>query len=95
MVAVLSIGREVSELGKPLSPWESFDLNAYSLSTAVMECGGKPVYFGVVPDDKAAVAKIFRTAVDSTDMVIVCSGDSVVFSVADSLGKLVVNGICG
>jgi len=93
MVAVLSIGCEVSELGKPLSPGESFDLNAYSLSTAVMECGGKPVYLGVVPDDKAAVAKIFRTAVNSTDMVVVCSGDSVVFSVADSLGKLVVNGI--
>ncbi len=93
MVAVLSIGREVSELGKSLSPWESFDLNAYSLSTAVIECGGKPVYFGAFPDDKSAVAKVFRTAVDSTDMVIVCSGSSVAFSVADSLGELVVNGI--
>lgn len=93
MVAVLSIGREVSELGKSLSPGESFDLNAYSLSTAVTECGGKPVYFGAFPDDKAAVAKVFRTAVDSTDMVIVCSGSSVAFSVADSLGELVVNGI--
>ena len=47
MVAVLSTGGEVTEPGKPLPPGKIYDINAYSLSTAVVECGGKPVYLGV------------------------------------------------
>ncbi|HSV50380.1 MAG TPA: hypothetical protein VLH35_08680, partial [Candidatus Acidoferrales bacterium] len=58
MVTVFSISSEVSELNKPLQPGKSFDLNGYSLSTAAMECGAKPVYFGVVPEDKAAVSRM-------------------------------------
>ena len=73
MIAVLSIGNEVTELGKPLSPGKIFDLNSYSLSTAVMECGAKPVYFGVVPEDKAAIQRVLAAAVASTDMVIACT----------------------
>jgi molybdopterin biosynthesis enzyme len=82
MVAVLSIGGNVAELG-----------NAYSLCTAIMECGAKPVYFGVVPDDKAQIARLLRVAVASTDLVVACGGDAV--ETADSLGKpgVVVNGI--
>jgi molybdenum cofactor synthesis domain-containing protein len=87
MVAVLSVGSEVNELGKPLSPGKAFDVNGYSLSTAVMECGAKPVYFGVVPDDKASVERILKTAVASADMVVACGGAIDMAEIADSLGK--------
>lgn len=94
MVAVLSVGSEVSELGKPLLPGKKFDLNAYCLCTAIMECGAKPIYFGVIPDDKISIKKVLGTALASADMVIVCGG-SAVAEVADSLGKpgLVINGV--
>jgi molybdenum cofactor synthesis domain-containing protein len=100
MVAVLSTGGEVTEPGKPLPQGKIFDINAYSLSTAVVECGGKPVYFGVVPDDKAALTTALHTALDSADMVITSGGVSVgphdyTPQIVDSLGKpgIVVYGI--
>src|SRR3990170_3412143 len=56
-VAVLSTGGEVTEPGKKLPFGKIYDINAYSLSTAVLESGGKPVYLGVVPDDKLELRK--------------------------------------
>ncbi len=100
IVAVLSTGGEVTEPGKPLPIGKIYDINAYSVSTAVVESGGKPVYFGVVPDDKAALTRVMQTAVASADMVITSGGVSVgprdyTPQIVDSLGKpgIVVYGI--
>jgi molybdenum cofactor synthesis domain-containing protein len=100
VVAVISTGAEVTEPGKPLLPGKIYDINAYSISTAVIESGGKPVYFGVVPDDKAALTKVMQTAIASADMVITSGGVSVgphdyTPQIVDSLGKpgIVVYGI--
>ena len=100
IVAVLSTGGEVTEPGKVLPEGKIYDINAYSLSTAVIECGAKPVYFGVVPDDKADLTKILQTALASADMVITSGGVSVgpkdyTPQIVDSLGKpgLIVYGI--
>lgn len=100
MVAVLSTGGEVIEPGKELPAGKIYDINAYSISAAVIESGGKPVYFGVVPDDKAALTKALQTALASADMVITSGGVSVgprdyTPQIVDSLGKpgLVVYGV--
>ncbi len=100
IVAVLSTGGEVIEPGKFLPEGKIYDINAYSLSVAVIESGAKPVYFGVVPDDKAALSKAMQTALASADMLITSGGVSVgprdfTPQVIDSLGKpgIVVCGI--
>ncbi|MCW4024253.1 MAG: molybdopterin-binding protein [Candidatus Bathyarchaeota archaeon] len=100
IVAVLSTGAEVTELGKPLLPGKIYDINAYSISTAIIECGAKPVYFGVVGDDKEALAKTLRCALDSADIVITTGGVSVgpkdyTPQIVDALGKpgLIVYGV--
>ncbi len=100
MVAVLSTGGEVTEAGKPLPSGKIYDINAYSISTAVIESGGKPVYFGVVPDDKSELSKALHLALASADMVITSGGVSVgprdyTPQIVDSLGKpgIVVYGI--
>jgi molybdenum cofactor synthesis domain-containing protein len=100
MVAVLSTGAEVTEPGNILPDGKIYDINAYSLSTAVVECGGKPVYFGVIPDDKLALAKALKCAYASADMVITSGGVSVgpkdyTPQIVDALGKpgVVVYGI--
>ena len=77
VVAVLSTGAEVTEPGKELPAGKIYDINAYSLSTAVMESGGKPVYLGVVPDDKAALRKALKQALASADVVMTSGGVSV------------------
>jgi molybdenum cofactor synthesis domain-containing protein len=100
IVAVLSTGAEVTEPGRKLPPGKIYDINAYSLSTAVVESGGKPVYLGVVPDDKTELQKALEHALDSADMVITSGGVSVgprdiTPQIVDSLGKpgLIVCGI--
>ena len=100
IVAVLSTGAEVTEPGKKLPPGKIYDINAYSLSTAVVESGGKPVYLGVVPDDKTELRKALGHALDSADVVITSGGVSVgprdiTPQIVDSLGKpgLIVCGI--
>jgi molybdenum cofactor synthesis domain-containing protein len=100
VVAVLSTGGEVTEPGKELPAGKIYDINAYSLSTAVRESGGKPVYLGVVPDDKAELRKALENALASADIVLTSGGVSVgprdlTPQIVDSLGKpgVLVSGI--
>jgi putative molybdopterin biosynthesis protein len=87
MVAILSVTSESTELGKPLAPGKSFDLNGYSLSTAVMECGAKPVYFGVSPEDKTEAARLVNAAVAGSDLAIICTDNPDVAEIVDQLDK--------
>jgi molybdenum cofactor synthesis domain-containing protein len=100
MIAVLSTGGEITEPGKQLLAGKIYDINAYSLSTAVRESGGKPVYLGVVPDDKTLLRKAVEHALASADMVLTSGGVSVgphdlTPQIVDSLGEpgVLVSGI--
>jgi molybdenum cofactor synthesis domain-containing protein len=91
-VAVLSTGGEITEPGRKLLPGKIYDINAYSLSTGVLESGGKPVYLGVFPDDMTELQKALRHALASADMVITSGGVSVgpkdvMPQTLDSVGK--------
>ena len=72
MVAVLTVSNEVSELSKPLERGRWFDVNGYSLSTAIMECGAKPVYFAWFQRTEPRLAEWCLRGRD-LDMVIVCA----------------------
>jgi putative molybdopterin biosynthesis protein len=76
-VAVLSTGAEITEPGGSLPPGKIYDINAYSLTAAVLESGGKPVYLGVFPDDMTELQKALRRALTSADMAITSGGVSV------------------
>jgi len=91
-VAVLSTGAEVTEPGKPLPPGKIYDINAYSISAAVAECGGKPLYMGVAPDDMEKLRETLEHALAKADVVITSAGVSVgpkdlLPQTVDSLGK--------
>ena len=92
VVAVLSTGGEITEPGKQLPAGKIYDINAYSLSTAVRESGGKPVYLGVVPDNKVLLRKALEHALASADIVLTSGGVSVgphdlTPQIVDSLGE--------
>ncbi len=76
-VAVLSTGEEVTEPGKSLAPGKVYDINAYSLSAAVVESGGKPVYLGVFPDDPNEIENALKRALTLADVVVTSGGVSV------------------
>jgi molybdenum cofactor synthesis domain-containing protein len=91
-VAVLSTGAEITEPGRRLPPGKIYDINAYSLSAAVLESGGKPVYLGVFPDDMTELQKALKQALASADIVVTSGGVSVgpkdvMPQTLDSLGK--------
>ncbi len=99
-VAVLSTGSEVVEPGKVLSPGKIYDINAHTLSVAVLETGGEPINLGIIPDERGSLKKALETALSSADAVITSGGVSVgpkdfTPQVVDSLGKpgVIISGV--
>ncbi len=99
-VAVLSTGSEVVEPGKVLSPGKIYDINAHTLSAAVLETGGEPINLGIIPDERGSLKKALETALSSADAVITSGGVSVgpkdfTPQVVDSLGKpgVIISGV--
>jgi molybdenum cofactor synthesis domain-containing protein len=99
-VAVLSTGPEIVEPGMKLTPGKIYDINAYALSSAIMEAGGDPLYLGVVKDDLQQLKKALKHALAQADMVVTSGGVSVgprdiVPSAIDTLGEpgAIVSGI--
>ena len=76
-VAVFSTGAEVTEPGRSLPDGKIYDINAYSLSAAVLESGGKPIFLGVFPDEIKKLQKALRHALASADLVVTSGGVSV------------------
>jgi putative molybdopterin biosynthesis protein len=91
-VAVISTGAEIIEPGKPLLPGKIYDINAYTLSAAVVECGGEPENLGIVQDEINQMRTTLSEALIAADMVITSGGVSVgptdiIPKVLDTLGK--------
>jgi molybdenum cofactor synthesis domain-containing protein len=99
-VAVLSTGAEVVEPGQALPPGKIYDINANTLSAAVLETGGEPINLGIIPDKKDKLTKALKNALGSADAVITSGGVSVgpkdfTPQVVDSLGKpgVIISGV--
>lgn len=99
-IAVVSTGAEVVEPGKSLPSGKIYDINAHTLSAAVLECGGESVNLGIVPDERDRLEAAVRKALNSSDAVITSGGVSVgpkdmIPRVLDTLGKpgVIISGI--
>lgn len=99
-VAVLSTGPEVVKLGKRLPPGKIYDINAYSLSAAVTESGGQPIFLGVYPDDDNLIRQVLIKGLRTADVVITSGGVSIgpkdlMPKVLNSLGEpgVIISGI--
>jgi putative molybdopterin biosynthesis protein len=99
-VAVMSTGAEVVAPGEALPPGKIYDINAHTLSAAVLESGGKPINLGIIPDKKDKLTQALKQALASADAVITSGGVSVgpkdfTPQVVDSLGKpgVIISGV--
>jgi len=100
IVAVISTGAEIVEPGQPLPPAKIYDINAYTISVAVQECGGQPLNLGIISDEVDELKAALKGALDSADMVITSGGVSVgpkdvIPKVLDMLGEpgVIISGI--
>jgi len=76
-VAVVSTGEEIVEPGKPLPPGKIYDINAHTLSAAVLECGGKAINLGIAPDERDQLKSALGRALNMADVVLTSGGVSV------------------
>ena len=74
-VAIMVIGDELVALGKRVAKGKEVASNCYLLSALVTEAEARPIFYGVVPDNKRMMVKLFRQTKD-VDMVLSSGGAS-------------------
>jgi molybdopterin molybdotransferase len=75
VVAVLSTGNELVELGHPLPEGKIYDSNAYSIAGLVKRYGGIPKVLGIARDDEKELVEKLKKAQDA-DMLLTTGGVS-------------------
>ena len=76
-VAVISTGPEIVKPGNSLPFGKVYDINSYTISAAVRECGATPINIGIVPDEKEEIEQAIKNALKIADAVITSGGVSV------------------
>ena len=75
VVAILSTGDELLDLGQPIAPGKIYDSNAYSVAAMVREAGGVPKRLGIASDTVEALTAKLRQGLDA-DLLITSAGVS-------------------
>ena len=97
-VAVASTGNELVPPGQPLPAGRIYDINTYTIASAVQDCGAAAQTFGILPDDEEAMEKALLKMADCSDMVIVSGSTSagagdMVYRVLEEAGELIFHGV--
>ena len=77
VAGVISTGDEIVPIDQQPGPAQIRDINTYSLSALVTQCGGIPVSYGIVRDSFEDLRNTCRKAIDASDMIIISGGSSV------------------
>ncbi len=98
VVAVISTGNELVEVGERLEEGKIYDVNSYAICSAVEENGGKPVFMGIARDSREEIEELIVRGLEIADIVITSGGTSagvgdMIHSILNDLGKVLVHGI--
>jgi molybdopterin molybdotransferase len=90
-VGIVSTGDEVVPPDQPVRPGQVRDINSYTLAALAEQAGGAAVRYGIIPDDRQALAEAAARAHAECDIVIFSAGSSVSYrdmtaEVIDGLG---------
>jgi molybdopterin molybdotransferase len=78
VVAIFSTGDEVvPPETDELRPGQVRDATAAALAALVTDAGGRPVLGGIIPDEPAALEKALRSALETSDVIVISAGSSV------------------
>jgi molybdopterin molybdotransferase len=76
VVAVISTGDELLEMGQPYSDGKIYDSNSYSVAALVEEAGGIPMRLGISRDTVEELTAKIHEALKSADLLITTAGVS-------------------
>jgi molybdopterin molybdotransferase len=76
VVAVISTGDELLELGQPHAPGKIYDSNSYSVAALVREAGGVPLHLGISRDTVEDLTARIQEALKACDLLITTAGVS-------------------
>jgi len=99
-VGIVSTGDELVRPGEPLDDrrGQIYDVNSYTIATAVEEAGGEPVVYPHAGDDYDAMRDLLSEAADDCDLVLSSGSTSasavdVVYDVIEERGELLLHGV--
>lgn len=77
-VTIFSTGDEVvPPQTAELRPGQVRDATAVSVAALVIQAGGQPYHGGIIPDDLAALEAALRSALETSDVIVISAGSSV------------------
>lgn len=76
-VGIVITGDEVVPVEETPGPGQVRDINSYTLSGQVRECGAEPVVYGIIRDDFETLVAVVQRALDETEAVLISGGSSV------------------
>ena len=76
-VAILSTGDEVVHPAEEPAEGQVRDINSYTLSALIEHAGGRPVRYGIIPDNADDLESIAKQAHAEHHMVLITAGSSV------------------
>ncbi|MEF8779321.1 MAG: molybdopterin biosynthesis protein [Haloferacaceae archaeon] len=99
-VGIISTGDELVRPGEPLADerGQIYDVNSYTIATAVEEAGGETTLYPHVDDDAEAMERLLSRAADECDLVLSSGSTSasavdVIYRVVEERGELLLHGV--
>ncbi|MCS7118791.1 MAG: molybdopterin biosynthesis protein [Archaeoglobaceae archaeon] len=97
-IAVISTGNELVEPGIPLELGKIYDVNSYTICSAVEKNGGISIRIGIIKDDEEEIAKAILRGLKIADIVITSGSTSAGFGdrmyrVLEDFADVIVHGI--
>lgn len=97
-VGVASTGNELVNPGEDLLPGKLYDINSFSIASAVKECGATPIRYGILPDDKCSMMETLQRMAEECAMLLISGSTSagvgdVMFQVIDEVGEMIFHGV--
>jgi molybdopterin molybdotransferase len=97
-VGIISTGNELVPVNQKPIPGQVRDVNSYVVASFVREQGCRPVFYGIVRDDREALRLAIRRATAECDAVLISGGSSkddrdLVAAIITELGEVLIHGI--
>ncbi|MFW6265206.1 MAG: molybdopterin biosynthesis protein [Halanaeroarchaeum sp.] len=99
-VGIISTGDELVRPGESLrhEAGQIYDVNSYTIATAVEEAGGDPVVYPHAEDEREEMERVLREAADECDLVLSSGSTSasavdVIYRVIEERGELLLHGV--